>query len=272
MKIVASVTPNQTNFGPLLFPGDLSRGVDELAGFGYDGIELSLRTPQDIDYRSLMDQLDKHGMVLASIATGQSFIEDGISLFHEDSEKRAQTVQRLKGYLDMVAPSNGGVILGGIKGNLTAADKEAQFRAGSDSLKECLSYAEKKGAYLLLEAINRYESNLFNTVGSCLDYVKEIGSSALRILPDTFHMNIEEVSMKGTLDAAADYIGAIHCADSNRLAAGMGHLDFGDILSNIESYPKLAYLGVEVLPLPDSHTCAETAIAAIRNAMSSRVA
>lgn len=272
MKIVASVTPNQTKFGPLLFPGELSRGIDELAGLGYDGIELSLRTPQDVDYTDLMGRLEKSQMFLASIATGQSFLEDGISLFHEDGDKRKRTVERLKGYIDMVAPSNGGVILGGIKGNLTAVDKDAQFRAGSDSLNECLLYAENKGAYLLLEPINRYESNLFNTVDACIDYVKEFGSSALRILPDTFHMNIEEVSMKGTLDEAADYVGAIHCADSNRLAAGMGHLDFADILSNIESYPKLAYLGVEVLPLPDSNACAETAITTIREALSSRVA
>jgi len=269
MIIAASLTPNQTKFGPLLFPGDVSRGIRELSEAGYEGIELSLRTPGDIDYPALMRDLEKHGMVLASVATGQSFIEDGISLFHEDPEKRARTVERLKGYVDMVAPAGGGVILGGIKGMLTAADKDAQFAAGSRSLDECLEYAERRGAYLLLEAINRYETNFFNTVGDCGEYIDSKSSGSLFILPDVFHMNIEEKSIKAALDSAARHIGAIHCADSNRLAPGMGHVDFADVLGNIDAYSNLRYLGVEVLPLPDSSTCASTAMSTIKAALSS---
>ncbi len=98
------------------------------------------------------------------------------------------------------------------------------------------------------------------TVSSCAEFAAKRNSPYLKVLADTFHMNIEEVSIKGSLDDAADHIGAIHCADSNRLAPGMGHIDFQEVLKDISRYPFLQYLGVEVLPLPDSRGCAQKAI------------
>jgi len=248
MNITASVTPNATRFGPLLYPGELDRAVHELAGLGYTGIELSLRTPEDIDKRELYAQLDRHGLVLSSIATGQSYLEDGYSLFAEDSGIRRLTTDRIKRFIELVEPFRGAVILGGIKGALTGTDREKQYAGGCDAIDSCLEYAEKHQVTLLLEAINRYETNLFNTVEACLDFAEQRNSPYLKILPDTFHMNIEE-------------------ADSNRLAPGMGHLDFSSLLRDTAAYTSLRYLGVEVLPLPDSRVCAETAINNIRTCL-----
>ncbi|MCB5230988.1 MAG: TIM barrel protein [Sphaerochaetaceae bacterium] len=261
VPIVASVTPNKTKFGPLLYPGELERGIKELGEFGYDGIELSLRTIQDVDESKLSKMLQDANMKLYSIATGQSFIEDGLSLFHVEKEKRDQTVDRLKTFVDLIDSLGGkAVILGGIRGKIDSSDPESQFAGGADAIESILAYAEQKKVTLLLEAINRYETNLFVTVQSCVEFIKERPSDYLKVLGDAFHMNIEEVSMRGAFDEYADYIGAIHTADSNRLAPGMGHTDFDDLLSNRAAYPNLHYLGVEVLPLPDSTTCAEVAI------------
>lgn len=85
-----------------------------------------------------------------------------------------------------------------------------------------------------------------------------------KILPDTFHMNIEERNIVETLAEFGEYVGALHCADSNRLAPGMGHIDFDSVLGIAKRLPNLRYLGVEVLPLPDSDECARCAIDTIR--------
>ena len=271
MKIAASVTPNKTKFGPLLYPGEIEKGLRELSKMGYDGIEISLRTPGDIDRRKLFGLLEKSNMELISVATGQSFIEDSISLFSVEEEKRKESVRRIKGYIDLVTETGGCVIIGGIKGKLDGTDDKKQFESGSRAVAECLDYAEKSGAVLLLEAINRYETNLFNTVSSCHEYIKTMKSSHLRVLPDTYHMNIEERSIFEALNEAADAVGAIHCADNNRLAPGMGHIDFKSILGQIKSFKKMKYIGVEVLPLPDSKQCAQTAINTIRGCLGQEV-
>lgn len=264
MKIAASITPNKTKFGPLLFPGELEIGISELSRCEYDGIELSLRTPADVEKEYLFNLLDRYKLELLAIATGQSYLEDGLSLFHHEKEKRAYAVERIKGYIDFL-DSKGSVILGGIKGTLDAANnRDKQYSEGCEAIDECIEYAEKKGITLLLEAINRYETNLFNTIEECINFVNKRRSKYLKILPDTFHMNIEEASIKDSLNKAGDYIGAIHCADSNRCAPGMGHINFSEVLSNVGSYKNLQYLGVEILPLPNSRKSAEIAINTIK--------
>ena len=117
MKIAASVTPNKTKFGPLLYPGDIERGLKELSEMGYDGIELSLRTPDDIEKKILFGLLEKYDMELLSVATGQSFIEDSLSLFSLDEEKRMEAVRRIKGYIDLVSETGGVLFLAGSREN-----------------------------------------------------------------------------------------------------------------------------------------------------------
>ena len=52
----------------------------------------------------------------------------------------------------------------------------------------------------------------------------------LRILPDTFHMNIEEQSTPGSLARFAGLYESVHISDNNRLFPGLGGIDFGGIL------------------------------------------
>ena len=264
MKIAASVTPNKTKFGPLLFAGDLEQGFMSLKELGYDGIELSLRTSNDIDSELLFKMLEKHDLELISVATGQSFIEDNFSLFSSATAHRVGAVERLKSHIDLASKSSANVILGGVKGSLDNTGNLAQYEKGMEAVTELVEYAEKMGVILLLESINRYEANIFNTVEESLKVAEKINSKALRILPDTFHMNIEEISFTEALEEAREYIGALHCADSNRLAPGMGHIDFSSIIQTAKKLPDIRYLGVEVLPLPDSYACAKTAISTIR--------
>lgn len=264
MKIAASVTPNKTKFGPLLFAGDLERGFAKLSECGYDGIELSLRTAVDIEHGELFNLLKKNGLELISIATGQSYLEDGYSIFTSDDVKRSRVIERLKAHIELASNSSGCVILGGIKGSLDKSGDAEQYSKGMETIETLVNYAEPRNVVLLLESINRYEANIFNTVDEGLKEVQRINSPALRILPDTFHMNMEEVSIPASIVKAGEYVGALHCADSNRLAPGMGHIDFAPIIEAAKTLPNLRYLGVEVLPIPESEYSAATAIKTIK--------
>jgi len=270
MNIAASITPNKTVFGPLLFAGELEAGLSCLAEQGYDGVELSLRTKDDVDRRSFNDRLGALGLELFSIATGQSYLEDGLSLFSTDESVRDATVKRLEDHIDFASDWKACVIVGGIRGKLERVGNASQFEAGSRAIDRCVEYAEKKDATILLEAINRYETNVFNTLAELREFMKARSPGNFLMLPDTFHMNIEEANIERSLLENKERIGAIHFADSNRLAPGMGHVDFGSIVRTIRDFPHIHYIGVEVLPLPSSTASAEKAIATIRSAMKER--
>ena len=74
MQIAASITPNSTKFSPLLFAGEVEKALSILAELGYQGVELSLRTKNDLDIGAFAKSLDTHHLKLFSIATGQSYI------------------------------------------------------------------------------------------------------------------------------------------------------------------------------------------------------
>jgi sugar phosphate isomerase/epimerase len=86
--------------------------------------------------------------------------------------------------------------------------------------------AEKLGVNLLLEPLNRYETHFLNRVEQAVDIVQRIGSPAVKIMPDLFHMNIEEADIPAALHRGGACVGYVHLADSTRLQPGSGHTDF----------------------------------------------
>jgi len=223
-----SLSPTKTRFGPLLFSGNLDKGLEVISNLGYQGVELSMLDSNRIDHNWLLDKLKKLNLNVYALATGQSYYTDGYSLFNKIEENRLKTIDRLKGHIDLASRLGAMVIIGGIRGELAGSlqEKKQQEAQGKSALIECLKYAEKKRVVLLIEPINRYETNLINTLRQGIELINEIDSRNLKLLPDTFHMNIEEKSIEESLTKAKSYIEYIHFADSNRWAPGFGHINF----------------------------------------------
>ncbi|MBX3567180.1 MAG: sugar phosphate isomerase/epimerase [Rhizobiaceae bacterium] len=86
--------------------------------------------------------------------------------------------------------------------------------------------AKAAGVDLVLEIVNRFESNLLNTTAQGLDFIRETGSDHVRLHLDTFHMNIEEANPAAAIRLAGDKIGYFHIGESNRGYLGDGVIDF----------------------------------------------
>jgi sugar phosphate isomerase/epimerase len=104
-----------------------------------------------------------------------------------------------------------------------------------EGLAEVGGYAEQTGAVLLLEPLNRYEDHMINTVAQAAELVAAAGSPAVRILADTYHMNIEEDDPCAALRSVAGLLGAVHMSDSNRHQPGIGHVPFPAIVATLRA-------------------------------------
>ncbi len=162
--------------------------------------------------------------------------------------------------------------IGSVNGRLgiDAEQRPIRREAALDCLHECSKAAAQAGVTILLEPINRYECDYLNTLEQGVSVLKQIGVPSLKLLADTFHMNIEEGDMLASLRRAGPELGHVHLADSNRQAPGYGHLDIRGVLHVLREIGYQGYVSFEVLPLPDFRRAAEDAIRTVREMLSNR--
>lgn len=262
MKVSLTISSPGSTTAPIIFRGDYVEKIVQAAAIGYKAVELHIRDPKVVDLKGILQCVEKKGVEVSTIGTGQAYGEDQIFFTSEDEPVRCAAVQRIKDQIDFASQLGARVIIGLIKGNLPAEESQkANARSKAiDCLKTCADYAQKADVRLLLEAINRYEANLLNTAEETEKFLQEIGSTVIDLHLDTFHMNIEEVSIERAIRKHAKRLMHMHVADSNRWAPGMGHLDFHSILSELRDVGYQGYLGLECLPIPDPQRSAEQAI------------
>jgi sugar phosphate isomerase/epimerase len=133
-----------------------------------------------------------------------------------------------------------------------------------EALDELGRLAERCGTKLLIEPINRYETNLLNSLADGVALVDSLSTGNVRLLADLFHMNIEETDTPAALLAAGSRLGHLHFVDSNRRPAGCGHLDFTPIAATLRQIGYNGYVSAEALPYPYCNEAARLTMAAYR--------
>ncbi len=259
-SIVLSAQPAQ--FEAATFKGDLDANLAHIAALGYDGVELAIRDPKQVDGDALLALVRGHGLEVSAIGTGQAWGEEGLSFTDPDPRVRRAAIQRIQDHLPFAAQAGAVVIIGLIRGIVKPEVAQEQAMAWLvEALQACSAAAAAFGVRLALEPINRYETTLVNTVAQGLELIERVGADNLGLLLDTFHMNIEEPSIEDSIRQAGARIFHFHVADSNRWYPGAGHLDFASILGTLAETGYTGYVSGEFLPLPDSETAARRAIA-----------
>jgi 5-keto-L-gluconate epimerase len=256
-----AVSPAPASFAPLLFAGDLEEAARTAAKVGLDCLELSVRDPSSLDPAAIRELLDGAGLFCTAVATGQACLSDGLCLAAADQSTRAAATDRFAAQVSLASELDAAVILGGVRGVLAARQDGAQARrrAALDAIRACVSSAAEREVTVLLEPINRYETDFVNSCHEGLELLDEIGAPGTALLLDTFHMNIEERELAEAIVAAGDRLGYVHMVDSNRYAPGLGHVDFEAVFAALEQIAYAGPLVAEILPHPTDH---EAAVAA----------
>jgi sugar phosphate isomerase/epimerase len=163
-----------------------------------------------------------------------------------------------------------GRVRGGILDTETMEQAEARF---ADGIRRVADHAGRFGINLVIEPVNRYELNYINSVDpDGIALIRRVGHPNVKLMPDVFHMNIEDASIAGSLVAAGPMVGYCHLADSNRWAPGQAHTDFRAILGALETIGYDDWVAVEILPYPSADVAAQQAIAYLRTLVPAGVA
>ena len=248
------------------FRDDLCRCIDRCADLGYDGVELALRDASQVEVSRMKERLAATGLQVACISTGQVFAADNLYFTHPDVFVRDRAVERIIDMIRLASQFNAKVNMGRVRGMIHVEDTPGIARQRYiDCVRQCADIAEPLGVELLVEPVNRYEVNFINSCAEGVDLIRETERRGSRLMPDTFHMNIEDASFRGALLQARDFIGYIHVADSNRLAPGWGHLPFDEVFAALEDIGYDDWVTVEILPEPDPDAAAQQAVRYLRS-------
>ena len=207
---------------------------------GYTGIELNLPDLyNDIAPDRLRYLLDSRGLSMHYLATGAYAKQRQFSLSSVDETLRQASVSGLMDNIAYASKLGCGVIVGFFKGS-ACESKDAAKDALLRSVRQVTAFAEDAGVTILLEVTNSKETSVLTTLQEGADFVDIVASANIRLLADTYHMNLEEENTSDIFGSYLKYIPHIHLSDDNRLLPGFGSLDFKAIIQKLDT---LGYSG-----------------------------
>ena len=189
---------------------------------------------------NVRESLEKHGLQLGlhtlsavNVAEYSPFVADAVEEY-------------LKAYVD-IFPKLGAKWIVMHAGYHFSSDKKMRMEAGLERLKRVVDYAEKKGALVLLENLNKEPDDaevhyLAHTVEEWRYYYERIQSPSFRLSFTANHAHLVPEGIEGFVDALdMSQVYEVRVADCFRngyevhLKPGAGDLDFGDMFRRIEN-------------------------------------
>ncbi len=215
-----------------------------LQELGFTGVELNMAHPDRFDREDVERFLRDFDLKLTMFASGLTAKTYKLSLSSDDQAIRQEAVKKCREIIDFVAGTDAGIILGFFKGGPVADGQAARTRF-RESIEQLSPYTQEKEVRLIVEATNRYESAVANSLEDTIELFKDFRNPFLRILPDTFHMNIEEADSFAALTKYAEYYDSFHISDNNRFFPGFGAIDFRAVIDFLRKQEYTGYLAIE---------------------------
>ena len=251
--------------GPFVLWDDLGASLRQAAELGYDAVELFPPEPDALDPAAVRQLLAQHRLVVSAVGSGAGWVRHKLSLTHPDAAHREKAKAFISRMIDFAAEFNAPVIIGSMQGRWgDGVSRDQALAYLAEGLTALGEHAGSRGTVVLYEPLNRYETNLLNTIEAGVAFLKSFPSANVKLLADLFHMNIEEADIAAALRAGGSRVGHIHFADSNRRPAGLGHMDFGPVLQAVRDMNFDGFFAAEAFPYPTPRDAAKQTIEKFR--------
>jgi D-psicose/D-tagatose/L-ribulose 3-epimerase len=213
---------------------DFNPYIDKVADLGFDVLEVNagtIATMTSAERRRLKEHADKRNIGL-SYCIGLPAKYDVAA---EDANVRQNGVRFLNEITRGIGEMGGGRLSGILYSSWPSlmpegvSDKRPFLERSIASIKEAIKDAEDNRVVFNMEVVNRFEQYLLNTAEEAVEYVQMVGSPNVKILLDTYHMNIEEDTISQAIETAGGYLGHVHIGENNRKTPGYGHIPWTEL-------------------------------------------
>ncbi|WP_144605789.1 sugar phosphate isomerase/epimerase family protein [Algoriphagus algorifonticola] len=221
----------------------LESTLKRISALGYTHLEIQ-GAPEQYDNQEVKKLLEKYNIQCWGSVT--LMLEDR-NLLAKDPNQRKKSVQYVLDLAKMVKDLGGKVIslVPATVGKIVPdARPEEEWQWAVEGVKEIYAYTEANGLKIGIEPINRFETYFINRGEQALALAEAVGPNC-GVCLDTFHMNIEEIDLFETIRKVGKRLVNFHVADNNRMAPGMGKLNWEKIMNTLSEIGYNEVISVE---------------------------
>lgn len=208
----------------------LEMALDKSAEHGFRLIEFAYLRPEKFDLDRLARKAREHDIeivVTMGLPAEADVSSDDKAVVAKGTALLADAVRAVRDI--------GGIRLGGILYSMHGKYDRMPTRTGwmhsAQAIAQTAETARECGVQIVLEIVNRFESNLLNTTAQGLKFIADTGRDDVFLHLDTFHMNIEEASPAAAIRLAGDKLRYFHFNENYRGYLGTGTIDFPAIFA-----------------------------------------
>lgn len=225
------------------FDGNLSCMKDA----GYDAVELQIADPALFDEDRVRRSLDRAGYAMCAFQTGSTYASRRNCLSTPDETVRRRTIDLLKSFVDLAARWNAVIVFGSLQGRKTdEPDRLAGEMRIREAIREVGEHALAKRATIAFEPVNHGEVGFHNTIAEVESLVRGLKLPSVKMMIDTFHINIEEKDVLAPLTNIEDILAHVHLSETNRNVLSTGHWPTAEFFARLAEIGFRGYCSVGV--------------------------
>ncbi|MFM9911472.1 MAG: sugar phosphate isomerase/epimerase family protein, partial [Chitinophagaceae bacterium] len=225
--------------------------IDRLKKIGYDGVECLIGSPDDKAYKRFGDYARSIGLETTSVFV----VGKDENPINPSSEIRAKSLDRIKWGIDRANDMQSTILCGpfhsahGVFAHHPPQDDE--YKWSGEVLHAAGDYAAKAGITLALEALNRFECYLCNTMEQLTKLVNAAAHPNVKAMYDTHHANIEEKKNRDAIISIAPILAHVHISENDRGTPGDGHVQWDETFSSLAEINYNGWLTIEAFSRND---------------------
>ena len=199
--------------------------------FGFDLVEISIEDTDLIDFEIVRRALDDNQ--LGAIVCGAFGPERDLA--HDDPAVRKNAAEYIQTLIRAAEAWNAPLVSGpmysatGKARQAPPEQRRIEWERATSGVRKLADIAAASNVQLALEILNRFETDMLNTVAQGMDFIKDVGRDNVGLHLDTFHMHLEEKNSPAAIRLAGDRLFHFHACENDRGVPGTGQVNWNGI-------------------------------------------
>jgi D-psicose/D-tagatose/L-ribulose 3-epimerase len=225
--------------------------IDRLKKIGYDGVECFIGAPDENAYK----RFGSHAKEIGLETTAVTVVSDSENPVSPSEAIRLKAIDRIKWVIDRAHDMNATILCGPFHSAHSVFSRQPpqtqEYGWAGEVLHAAGDYAAQAGITLALEALNRFECYLCNTMEQLTVLVNAAAHPNVKAMYDTHHANIEEKNNRFAIHTIAPVLAHFHISENDRGTPGDGHVLWDETFGALAEINYSGWLTIEAFSRND---------------------